>query len=182
MLRTPISSTIAALMCLALVSPSDADVVTAVTNGFQIKQKVETDLSTREAWDTFVNDFSKWWDASHSYSQNAANLSIDLKQRCMFEKLPNDGFVRHLEIVYSQPGTAIRFTGGLGPLQQMGVSGALTVTFTKTDGKTVVELEYNVSGRNDQGLDKFAAAVDNVITAQLQSFARHSKSKSNGKP
>ena len=151
---------------------TQADVVKTVSNGFQIKHKFETKLSKQDAFQVFVSDFSKWWDAAHSYSGQAKNLSIDIQQRCFLEKLPKGGFVRHLEIVYYEPGKAIRFTGGLGPLQQMGVCGAMTVNFSEQNGTTVVEVEYNVCGLMEQGLDRLAPAVDQVLSVQFQAFAK----------
>lgn len=162
-------------ICLLGCSTTAADVVTAVSNGFQIKQKFETKLGKADAFRVFVDDIAQWWDAAHSYSGKADSLSIDLEQRCFLETLPAGGFVRHLEIVYYEPGKAIRFTGGLGPLQQMGVCGALTVSFTEQNGKTVVEIEYNVSGRLEQGLDRFATAVDQVLAEQFNAFVELTK-------
>ena len=165
------------IYCLAFLplvigaSACSADIVQTVSNGFQTKHKIETTRDAKAAFQVFVDDFNQWWDSAHSYSGKSENLSIDLDQRCILEKLANGGFVRHLEIVYYAPGKAIRFTGGLGPLQQMGVAGALTVTFSKTDKGTSILLEYNVSGRLDQGLDKLAPAVNNVLQEQMTSLS-----------
>ena len=86
----------------------------------EIQQKVNVDSKT--AYSKFVTDFSKWYDASHSYSQNANNLSLNLAKQCMYEKLDDGGFVRHMEIVFHQPAKMLRLTGGLGPLPGMGVA------------------------------------------------------------
>ena len=169
-----------ALFLVPFALSSSADVVQSVSNGFQIKVSQKIELDPADSSHAFVHDFNKWWDPSHSYSGEAENLSIDLKQRCFLERLPTDGnekdgnengFVRHLEVVYYDPCKSIRFTGGLGPLQQMGVCGALTINFKKDGDTTHLELEYNVSGRLEQGLDKIAPAVDKVISAQMQRYA-----------
>lgn len=162
--------------------PVRADVVETEANGFQLKDRFEVQLDSARAFTAFVDDFNKWWDASHSYSGKAENLSIDIKERCFLERLPDRGFVRHLELIYFQPGKAIRFSGGLGPLQQMGVCGALTIKFTESDDKTIIEMEYNVSGRLEQGLDKFAPAVDKVLAGQMQRFADWCKAETKTPP
>ena len=52
----------------------------------------------------------------------------------MYEKLPDGGFVRHLQIVYYQPGKSLRLTGGLGPLQELGVHGSLVFSVDRGAG------------------------------------------------
>ena len=104
------------------------------------------------------------------------NLSMDLKQKCMLEKLPDGGFVRHMEIVYCQPGRVFRMNGGLGPLQSMGVAGSLTVSFKEVEGKTKVTLVYLVSGSSLLKLDQIAAPVNQVLTGQMRRFEKHAAS------
>ena len=89
----------------------------------------------------------------------------------MYEVLPDGGFVRHMEIVFCQPGKTLRLSGGLGPLQGMGVSGALTFQLELKNGQTEITLTYNVSGNPDLQLDKIAPAVDSVLAAQLERLA-----------
>jgi hypothetical protein len=71
------------------------------------------------------------------------------------------------------PRELIRFDAPLGPLQEMGVSTALT--FTLSDGaspsKTVVTVDFKVSGSSLSGLDKLATVIDGVITEQVTRFA-----------
>ena len=120
---------IALLLGLTLFSSTHdlhAQIKESSTNVFLIQSSRMVDLTADKAYAAFVNDFSKWYDASHSYSGKPENLSLDLKRHCMLEKLDDGGFVRHMEIVFHQPGKMFRMTGGLGPLQGMGVSGAMT--------------------------------------------------------
>ena len=114
-----------------------AQIVRSSPSGFQIKIERKVPLDTVSAYQKFVSGFNQWYDANHSYSGKAENLSLDLKKACMLEKLPDGGFVRHMEIVVHQPGKTLRMTGGLGPLQSMGVSGALTLTFEAVSNDVV---------------------------------------------
>ena len=96
--------------------------------GFQIQITRKLDCDSKEAYKRFVDDFSKWYDASHS-----TPVILIHKRRRIFrltcsgiaclEVLPDGGFVRHMDVVFHQPGKTLRMTGGLGPLQGMGVSG-----------------------------------------------------------
>ena len=61
----------------------------------------------------------------------------------------------------------LRFTGGLGPLGLMGVSGNMTLEFEDHDDGTLVTLNYAVGGYLDGGLDAIAPAVDTVLVEQV---------------
>lgn len=99
---------------------------------------------------------------------------MDLQKSCMFEKLPDGGFVRHMEIVFYQPELrTLRLTGGLGPLQSMGVSGALTFTIEEKEVGAVVRLHYFVNGSQLLKLDRLSAPVNQVLESQLQSLKKY---------
>lgn len=161
------------LLPVFLMTSVSAEVKVASPTGFQTVATCTVDLAADEAYQKLIADFSTWYDASHSYSGRPENLSLDLERSCMLEKLPDGGYVRHMEIVYHQPGKMLRMTGGLGPLQGMGVAGALSFAFAEADGQTTVTLTYNVSGADFLQLDKIAAPVDGVLAAQLKRFGAH---------
>lgn len=165
------------VLLLPLCSPAAAEVKMASATGFQTVTTCQVELSAAAAYQTLIDDFSTWYDASHSYSGQPANLSLDLERACMRETLPDGGFVRHMEIVYHQPGQMLRMTGGLGPLQGMGVAGALSFAFAEQEGRTTVTLTYNVSGADFLQLDKIAAPVDGVLQSQLKRFEKHCRSQ-----
>jgi len=80
--------------------------------------------------------------------------------------------VRHLEVVLVIPEKTLRLTGGLGPLQGMGATGALTFTLRgASPSATTVIAEYSVVGYSHDGLSSIAGAVDRVLGEQLQRFA-----------
>ena len=58
-------------------------------------------------------------------------------------------------------------TGGLGPLQEMGVSGALEFQFNASGDRTDITLTYRVSGASFQKLDQIAGPVEEVLRQQL---------------
>ncbi len=170
-----ILTTVAVVFALACSrSPLKAEVVESAPNGFQIEIKSGIEQPPARVYEAFVEQIGEWWDSSHTYSGDAGNLSIDATpQGGMIEKFPQGGFVRHLQVVLVQPGKAIRLTGGLGPLQSMGVSGAMTFGFapSATDG-TNLTLRYNVSGFAPSGLDRLAAPVNQVLTTQVERLKR----------
>ncbi|MDA7979890.1 MAG: hypothetical protein MPJ50_14070, partial [Pirellulales bacterium] len=147
-------------LCLAKVQQSAPD-------GFRLRIEQTTKVNADAAYSALANDIAKWWNPDHTYTGVAENLSLDLDQHCLREKLAGGGFVRHMEIVFLQPGKTVRMTGGLGPLQEMGVHGALQFSFEPSEGETRIILTYNVSGASFHELDRISPAVDAVLTEQL---------------
>lgn len=166
--------------CFVLIamnaSPLMGEVTQSAPDGFQIKISMSTPLDPSRTYRAFVEDFSKWWDASHSYSGKAANLSLDLDRNCMLETLGDGGFVRHMEISYCEKDKAVRLLGGMGPLQEMGIHGAMTFSFEQMDEATVISLTYNVTGASFQKLDQVAEPVDGVLTQQMERLKKYCES------
>lgn len=77
-----------------------------------------------------------------------------------------------MTVIFANPGQLLRMIGGLGPLQSMAVTGVMTVTFTTNPEGTRVEISYAVGGQPSHRLDKLAPAVDQVLGAQWERFAR----------
>jgi hypothetical protein len=110
-----------------------------------------------------------WWSSAHTYSQDARNLSIELKPGgCWCEALPGGGGARHMTVVNVQPERMLRATGGLGPLQGLGVAGALTIALKGEDDHTTVTWTYDVGGHEKGGLDMLAGPVDGVLGEQAR--------------
>ena len=103
---------------------------------------------------TAVDKISEWWSSDHTMSGDAANLYITAKPHgCFCERLGSNGGLIHLAVTFAQPGVMLRFTGGLGPLGLMGVSGNMTWEFEEEAGNTRVTLNYAVGGYLDGGQD-----------------------------
>lgn len=142
-------------------------------SGFTITHTVLVHGTPAQAYQAFTGKVGSWWDPEHTYSGKAANLTIDAKPNgCFCEKIGPSSGITHMTVVYADPGKVLRLTGGLGPLQQMGVAGAMTLHFTAKDGNTEVVFTYAVGGYSPQGLDKLAQVVDQVLVGQLERYER----------
>ena len=141
-----------------VVAPSDV--------GFEIRHVVEVNAAPAKVRAAAL-DIGRWWSSEHTFSGQAANLSIDTAG-CFCERLPG-GIVRHMMVVYSAP-DALRMFGGLGPLQTEGASGHLSLEFGKTSdpGRTKLTLSYVVGGYARGGLAKtWAGPMDTVLGEQV---------------
>ncbi len=72
-----------------------------------------------------------------------------------------------MTVVFAAPGKELRMTGGLGPLQMLGVTGTLIWKIAADGNGSQLELTYRVGGYRAGGLGELAAPVDAVLRAQL---------------
>lgn len=154
-----------ALLLIVATLPAFADVKDSSAAGFTITSSFTTPAPPAEVYRKIVA-VGDWWDSAHTYSGDAHNLTIEAKAAgCWCEKLPKQGGgVMHMQVVTAMPGTLLVLTGGLGPLQQMGVTGAMTFKLTPANGGTKVEFVYAASGYSPQGMNAIAPIVDKVLT------------------
>jgi uncharacterized protein YndB with AHSA1/START domain len=167
------------LIVALLSSTARAEVVDSAAGGFTVKQTLTVAAPAAKAWAALIDPRS-WWDKSHTWSGDAANLSLEAKSNgCFCEKLAGGGGVRHMTVVYVEPRKVLRMSGGLGPLQDLAVSGAMTFKLTEAEGKTTLEMTYKIGGYAPTGLAALATPVDGVLGEQL---ARWKRKVETGKP
>ena len=173
---------VAALCAFALAGAANAKILATGPTGFLVEHQAELKTDAKSAYDAFAN-IGAWWESSHSFSGDAAkNMTLDTKLGgCWCETLPNGGFVRHMEVIHAAPGAMLVLSGGLGPLQFMGVAGSMTISFeaAKDANVTKVTLRYDVGGRDTKNFKEISKAVDGVVGAQ---FARYRNFATTGKP
>jgi len=156
----------------ALAAPVSAEVLNSSASGFTIKSVVHVAATPARAYDATVA-IAHWWGSDHTYSGSAANLSIDARAGgCWCEKLPGGGSVQHMVVVMAQPGKLLRLNGGLGPLQEMAVTGSMTFQFIEKDGGTDITMTYAAGGYTPMGFQALAPLVAGVLAAQLESLKK----------
>ena len=165
-------SLILAVVCLAAAVPAAGEVVDSTANGFVVRNVAQIAAHPSRSYNTAVALIGRWWNPAHTFSGNAANLTLDARpDGCLCERLTNGG-VSHLRVLYVVAPQEIRFTGALGPLQQAGVAGSMIWKLTESGGGMRFEWTYTVGGYMPGGLGSIAAAVDAVLADQLQRLVR----------
>lgn len=155
------------LFCLAQTL-SFSEVADSGANGFTIKIVTNIHAAPADVYKKLVHNVGDWWNSQHTFSGDAHNLSIDERPMgCFCEKLANGGGVRHMEVLYFQPGQTLRMSGALGPFQGMGASGTLTFALSADAGGTKLELTYDLVGYQPQGMSQWAAPSDRMLTGQV---------------
>ncbi len=172
------------LTLAATASPASANISALTDNGFVVRQTVEVDADAPKVWARLIEP-SLWWNPEHTFSDNSANLTLDLRPGgCFCETLPGGdgpggdgataphGGVEHMRLVHIDTGRALRMSGGLGPLQSEAVNGTMTITLKPLDGGgTRILWEYVVGGFMRYKTGQIAPAVDKVLAEQMTRLA-----------
>jgi hypothetical protein len=158
------------LAVLICCGPAAAEVKSVNASGFALEFNDQTHAPPMEVY-TAMTEIGRWWDPDHSWEGQAENLYMDLRLGgCFCEKLSNGGGVEHLRLVYFAPGREIRLTGGLGPLQAMGMGGAMVWTIEEAAAGSKVSWTYTAHGHGtEEAMQRLAPIVDSV---QKQAFER----------
>jgi uncharacterized protein YndB with AHSA1/START domain len=155
-------------LCFFVRLTAYGEVIDSSAAGFTVRNVIQIAVPPEAVYDRLVHDVGHWWSPDHTFSGDALNLSIDARANgCFCEKLNNGGSVRHMIVLYADPGKVLRLEGALGPLQSMGVTGSMTWTFSKSGNGTKLDVTYSVGGYSPRGLQKISTAVDFVLNEQI---------------
>jgi uncharacterized protein YndB with AHSA1/START domain len=151
---------------LAVAAPAAADVVDAQPYGFKVESKADVAAPPDKVW-AALGRIGRWWSPDHTWSHDAANLSLELKVGgCFCETFPGGG-VRHQAVVYVKPGETLVLDGAMGPMMFSGTGGRTIWSLAAAGGHTTVTETFYAGGYFPGGLDKLAPVVDRVFTEQL---------------
>lgn len=143
-----------------------ADVTSKGDTGFNLVITAEVSASPMEAYNQFLR-VDEWWVESHSYFGDRQNFSIEASAGGCFCERSENREVLHMLVTFINPGEEIKMTGGLGPLQMLGIHGGMSWRFEPLDdGGTRIVQTYNVTGYLPGGLNDLADVVDAVQTSQ----------------
>jgi uncharacterized protein YndB with AHSA1/START domain len=144
-----------------------ADVVNVAANGFEVRETVHVAASTDKVYAALLMP-AHWWNSEHTFSGNAANLSLEARAGgCWCESLPGGGSVEHLRVEYVAPGKVLRLRGALGPFQALAVEGVMTWSVKSAADGSDVSVTYSIGGYIKDGVDDLSKAADRVLGEQI---------------
>jgi len=159
-------------LLVELVGDGAAEVKSVTPGGFEVAETLTIQAPAERVYGA-LGEIDRWWSPDHTFSRDAANLSIELKAGgCFCERLKSGGSVVHLTVVYVAPAEGVRMRGALGPLQMEGADGVLAWTLKSTAGATSVSQSYVLGGYIRGGADPWAPRVDRVLSEQLNRLKR----------
>jgi hypothetical protein len=158
----------AALAVLFIGSYASAEVASVSANGFEVKESVHVAVAPDKAFAALLQP-SRWWTSEHTFSGNAANLTLDARAGgCWCESLPDGGSVEHMHVVFVSPGKVLRLSGALGPFQVLAVDGVMTWTVKANGNGSDVSVSYAIGGYSKDGFDNLSKAADQVLGLQVE--------------
>ena len=150
-----------------------AEIVSAGSNGFEVRHSVAIVIPQPAAFNAFTQ-ISQWWNAEHTYSGESSNLTLSLSPGgCFCEALPNGGGIEHLRVAYVVPGERLVLTGALGPVLYQAASGVMDIKVERIAGGSRLTMDYKVAGFANGGADRLAPVVDQVLGDQMARFRKY---------
>jgi hypothetical protein len=160
------------VLVLATAGVASAGIKDATASGFTVENAIRVPVGPMKAWTALVDDVDRWWPKDHTWWGAESVLSIDPRAGGCFCERRGEQQAQHLLVVFVDPGKLLRLTGGLGPLQGMGLTGVLEFRLAPADGGgTIVSMRYRAGGYTPDDLSKLAPVVDRVQALQLGGLA-----------
>ena len=162
-----------------------AEVIQSHASGFIVRHEAVVEADSKATWLALISP-DGWWSKEHTWSGDAANLSITPSAGgCFCERIPEvdepgrftlEGSVEHMRVIQAYPESALRMRGALGPLQSEPVTGVLTITISRSESEsgsgTRLVWEYNVAGYMRYEIPVISRAVDGVIGLQAEALGK----------
>lgn len=146
---------------LSVQANASAEVVEASATHFVLRHESASDLSPDELWQRLVQP-AAWWHPDHTYSGDAANLSLDLQAGGLWREDWDGGSVAHGRVLYAKPGQMLRLEAPFGPLQGLGAYTIWTITIAPGKDGSIVVFDEVATGPPSADLASVAEAVDFV--------------------
>lgn len=158
------------LVLLAATAPASAELLHQAPEAMSIRHRYEIPTTPAVAWQVLVHP-ERWWPESHTWSGSRSNLSLVPEAGGCFCERWDGGSSEHGRVVMAQPGRMLRLNAALGPLQEMAISGVLSISLGPEGERTIATVTYRVSGDAEHRLDQLAPIVNQVLGMQFGNFA-----------
>lgn len=162
-----------ALSLMAMCATAPAAVKDVAANGFTIENEQIVPVDPATAWNALVGEVDHWWPKDHTWWGARSRLSIEPRAGGCFCEIGGDGKQQalHMTVAFVDPGKTLRLLGGLGPLQGMGLGGAMEFRLAPVAQGTRITLWYRAGGYTPDDLGKFVPVIDKVQGLQLSGLA-----------
>lgn len=158
---------IAAAVLALTAAPTSAEIVSRGADSFTLRYAGTVEAGRGDVFSA-IELISAWWDGAHTYSGDAANLTLKTELGgCFCEALPDGTIFEHGRVAMFDD-DHLTLNAPLGPLKGRATRAELTFSWPETaslleDDETGVVLLFVVEG---PGLGAFADAVDTVMKGQ----------------
>jgi uncharacterized protein YndB with AHSA1/START domain len=161
------------VLALVLSSTALAEVNQSGPDHFQIGFSADVAATPARTY-AALGQVQHWWSSEHTWSGDAANLSLKTEAGGCFCERWKQGSSEHGRVIMAVADELLRLQAALGPLQESALNGVLSFQLAAgADGTTQLNIDYRVNGAGASGLDQFAPAVDRVLAQQIDRLLRY---------
>lgn len=140
-------------------APASAEVVSRSADGFVLRFAVGVEAAPEDVV-AAVSELPQWWDPAHTYTGDAANLSLAFEEGgCWCETLA-DGTVFEHAVVTGITADRVTMNAALGPLHDKATKAELTFGSAPENRGRLVTIDFVVEG---PGLGAMADGVNMVM-------------------
>ncbi|SFN39470.1 SRPBCC family protein [Dokdonella immobilis] len=158
---------------LAFATTAQAEVLQSGPDHFTIAFAAEVAAPPARSY-AAITAVQHWWSSAHTWSGDAANLSLKAEAGGCFCERWKQGSSEHGRVIMVRDNELLRLDSALGPLQELAVSGILSFRLEAGDEDTTrLDVDYRVNGSSASGLDQIAPAVDQVLALQIDRLLRY---------
>jgi uncharacterized protein YndB with AHSA1/START domain len=162
------------VVALALLSAvplaAGAEVKSAAPDSMLIEHRYTIAAPAAKVWESLQHP-ERWWPSDHTWSGKRENLSLVADTGGCFCERWDGNSVEHGRVVMVLKEKMLRLDATLGPLQEMAVTGVITIALEAKDGATNLVVTHRVSGDPLHKLDALAPIVDQVNGQQFGGLA-----------
>lgn len=156
---------------LAMLAPvAGAELKFAAPDTMLIEHRYTIAAPAAKVWESLQHP-ERWWPADHTWSGKRENLSLVAETGGCFCERWDGGTVEHGRVIMAMNGKLLRLSASLGPLQEMAVTGVLSIALEESAGATTIVVTHRVSGDSSHKLDAIASIVDQVNGQQFSGLA-----------
>ncbi len=157
----------AATLCLTAAGSAAAEIIEATPERYVLRQEASSPLAPDALWARLIKPAS-WWHPDHTYSGDAANLSLDATAGGLWREDWQGGSVLHGQVLQVLDGSTLKLDAPFGPLLDLAVTVVWTISVTPEGSGSRVVFDEIANGTAASKLDALAPAVDFVKTEAIR--------------
>lgn len=148
-----------------------AEVIEASEEHFVLVHEEVSPLAPDALWDRLMEP-ALWWDPNHTYSGDAANLSMEDTAGSYWREDWDTGSVIHGQVLLVKEGEELILSAAFGPLISTAADCRWTIRLEATEnGGTLIKSSHTVAGAPGTGLEDLADPVDFVMGNGIKRLA-----------
>ncbi len=158
-----IKKTDVAVLALAVLAANDAtaEITEASATHFVLRHEAHSALAADVLWRRLLKP-ADWWHPDHTYSGNAANLTLEARAGGLWREDWEGGSVEHGRVVFIKPGEQLRLNAPFGPLLEIGAYTIWTISIRPDGDGSKVVFDEVANAPPSANMEEMAKAVDFV--------------------